>query len=106
MKDILQQIQDYCLEDIMGDSFGAYSKYIIQDRAIPDVRDGLKPVQRRILFAMHKNKNTHEKGFVKAALTVGDVIGKYHPHGDTSVYDALVRMSQDWKQLFPTIDFK
>jgi len=106
MKDVLQQIQDYCLEDIMGDSFGAYSKYIIQDRAIPDVRDGLKPVQRRILFAMHKNKNTHEKPFVKAALTVGDVIGKYHPHGDTSVYDALVRMSQDWKQRFPTVDFK
>ena len=106
MKEILQKIHDYSLEDIMGDSFGAYSKYIIQDRAIPDVRDGLKPVQRRILFAMYKNKNTYDKGFVKAALTVGDVIGKYHPHGDTSVYDALVRMSQDWKQRFVTIDFK
>ena len=106
MKEVLQKIEEYCLEDKMGDSFGAYSKYIIQDRAIPDVRDGLKPVQRRILFAMYKNKNTHDKGFVKAALTVGDVIGKYHPHGDTSVYDALVRMSQDWKQRHVTIDFK
>lgn len=87
----------------MGDRFGKYSKYIIQDRAIPDVRDGLKPVQRRILYAMYKNKNTFEKKTVKSAQTVGDVIGKYHPHGDTSVYDAMVRMSQSWKQREPYI---
>ncbi|HLR54688.1 MAG TPA: DNA topoisomerase IV subunit A [Pseudogracilibacillus sp.] len=85
------------LEEIMGDRFGRYSKYIIQDRALPDVRDGLKPVQRRILYAMHMDKNTHDKNFRKAAKTVGTVIGNYHPHGDSSVYDAMVRLSQSWK---------
>ncbi|GAA0314965.1 DNA topoisomerase IV subunit A [Bacillus carboniphilus] len=85
------------LEEVIGDRFGRYSKYIIQDRALPDARDGLKPVQRRILFAMHTEGNTSEKGFRKSAKTVGNVIGNYHPHGDTSVYDAMVRMSQDWK---------
>lgn len=89
--------RDLPLEEVIGDRFGRYSKYIIQDRAIPDVRDGLKPVQRRILYAMHVEGNTHEKGFRKSAKTVGNVIGNYHPHGDTSVYDAMVRMSQDWK---------
>lgn len=88
---------DLPLEEVIGDRFGRYSKYIIQDRALPDVRDGLKPVQRRILYAMHVEKNTFEKNFRKAAKTVGTVIGNYHPHGDTSVYEAMVRMSQDWK---------
>ena len=106
MKEILHKIENYCIEDLMGDSFGAYAKYIIQDRAIPDVRDGLKPVQRRIMYAMYKNRNTYEKPYLKAAATVGDVIGKYHPHGDTSVYDALARMSQDWKQRYLLVDFK
>lgn len=88
---------DLPLEEVIGDRFGRYSKYIIQDRALPDARDGLKPVQRRILYAMHQEKNTHDKAFRKSAKTVGTVIGNYHPHGDTSVYDALVRMSQTWK---------
>ena len=88
---------DLPLEDVIGDRFGRYSKYIIQERALPDARDGLKPVQRRILYAMHKEGNTADKPFRKSAKTVGNVIGNYHPHGDTSVYDAMVRMSQDWK---------
>lgn len=88
---------DLSLEEVMSDRFGRYSKYIIQDRALPDVRDGLKPVQRRILYAMYKDRNTHDKNYRKAAKTVGTVIGNYHPHGDTSVYDAMVRLSQDWK---------
>ncbi|ULG73273.1 DNA topoisomerase IV subunit A [Macrococcus brunensis] len=92
-----EQIQILPLEDVIGDRFARYSKYIIQDRAIPDVRDGLKPVQRRILFAMHQEGNTFDKNFRKSAKTVGNVIGNYHPHGDTSVYEAMVRMSQDWK---------
>ncbi len=90
-------IQDLSLEDVIGDRFGRYSKYIIQERALPDVRDGLKPVQRRILFAMYSSGNTYDKNFRKSAKTVGDVIGQYHPHGDSSVYDAMVRLSQDWK---------
>lgn len=98
MEDIVKKIYNYSLEDIMGKRFGDYSKYIIQDRAIPDVRDGLKPVQRRILYAMSKDNNTYDKKFKKCANAVGIVLGKYHPHGDTSVYDALVRLSQDWKQ--------
>ncbi|HAM80454.1 DNA topoisomerase IV subunit A [Ornithinibacillus bavariensis] len=88
---------DLPLEEVIGDRFGRYSKYIIQDRALPDARDGLKPVQRRILYAMFREKNTHDKHFRKSAKTVGNVIGNYHPHGDTSVYDAMVRLSQDWK---------
>ena len=90
-------IQDLSLEDVIGDRFGRYSKYIIQERALPDVRDGLKPVQRRILFAMYSSGNTYDKNFRKSAKTVGDVSGQYHPHGDSSVYDAMVRLSQDWK---------
>ncbi|MFZ3587764.1 DNA topoisomerase IV subunit A [Bacillus sp. DJP31] len=85
------------LEDVIGDRFGRYSKYIIQERALPDARDGLKPVQRRILYAMHAEGNTSDKGYRKSAKTVGNVIGNFHPHGDTSVYDAMVRMSQNWK---------
>ena len=104
MKDALERIYEYSLEEIMGQRFGSYSKYIIQDRAIPDVRDGLKPVQRRIIFSMYKEKNTYDKPYRKSAKTVGDVIGNYHPHGDTSIYDAMVRMSQDWKLRLPYID--
>lgn len=100
----LKQYVDLPLEDVIGDRFGRYSKYIIQDRAIPDVRDGLKPVQRRILYAMHVDKNTHENNFRKAAKTVGTVIGNYHPHGDTSVYDAMVRLSQDWKMRYELVE--
>src|SRR5699024_1257965 len=85
------------LEEVIVDRFGRDSKYIIQDRALPDVHDGLKPVLRRILYAMHMDKNTHDKNFRKAAKTVGTVIGNYHPHGDTSVYDAMVRLSQNCK---------
>ncbi|MFD1737061.1 DNA topoisomerase IV subunit A [Bacillus salitolerans] len=93
----LEVFKDLPLEDVLGDRFGRYSKYIIQERALPDARDGLKPVQRRILYAMHAEGNTAEKGFRKSAKTVGNVIGNFHPHGDSSVYDAMVRMSQDWK---------
>jgi topoisomerase IV subunit A len=92
-----EKFRDLPLEDVIGDRFGRYSKYIIQERALPDARDGLKPVQRRILYAMHVEGNTQEKGFRKSAKTVGNVIGNYHPHGDSSVYEAMVRMSQDWK---------
>ena len=94
------------LEEIMGDRFGRYSKYIIQDRALPDARDGLKPVQRRILYAMYEDGNTWDKPYRKSAKTVGLVIGNYHPHGDTSVYDAMVRMSQEWKIRTPQIDMQ
>ena len=102
--EVIEKIFDYTLEDIMGERFGSYSKYIIQDRAIPDARDGLKPVQRRILYSMYKERNTYDKGYRKSAKTVGDVIGNYHPHGDTSIYDAMVRMSQPWKTRIPYID--
>lgn len=101
-----QPIIETPLEEIMGDRFGSYSKYIIQDRALPDARDGLKPVQRRILYAMYTDGNRYDKGYRKSAKTVGLVIGNYHPHGDTSVYDAMVRMSQDWKIRNPQIDMQ
>ena len=104
--DLLKRIQDYALEEIMGDRFGSYAKEIILDRAIPDVRDGLKPVQRRILYAMYKANNTWDKGYIKCAATVGDVLGKFHPHGDSSVYDAMVRMSQWWKQNTILVDIQ
>ena len=94
------------LEEIMGDRYATYAKYVIQDRAIPDVRDGLKPVQRRIIFSMYKNGNTINKPTKKCAHTVGAVMGTYHPHGDTSIYEALARMSQDWKVRYPLIDFQ
>ncbi|WP_050614912.1 DNA topoisomerase IV subunit A [Bacillus testis] len=93
----VESFRDLPLEEVIGDRFGRYSKYIIQDRALPDARDGLKPVQRRILYAMHMDGNTNDKNFRKSAKTVGNVIGNYHPHGDSSVYEAMVRMSQDWK---------
>ena len=92
------------LENIFGDCFGRYSKYIILERALPDVRDGLKPVQRRILYALYRLKMTPDKPYKKSARAVGEVIGKFHPHGDTSVYDAIVRMSQNFKMLLPLID--
>ena len=106
MEDVLKKIYDYSLEEIMGLRFGRYSKYIIQDRAIPDVRDGLKPVQRRILYSMYKEKNTYDKSYRKSARAVGDVMGKYHPHGDSSIYEAIVRMSQNWKMREPFIDMQ
>ena len=93
-------------ENIMGDRFGRYSKYIIQDRALPDVRDGLKPVQRRILYSMFKLGLASNKPTKKSARIVGDVIGKYHPHGDTAVYDAMVRMSQQFKVMLPLVDMQ
>ena len=104
MQEIIKKIYDYSLEDIMGDRFGRYAKTIIQERALPDVRDGLKPVQRRILYTMYVGKNTYDKGYRKSAKTVGDVMGQYHPHGDSSIYDAMVRMSQWWKQNTTYID--
>ncbi len=106
LEEALARISKFSLEDIMGDAFARYSKYIIQDRAIPDIRDGLKPVQRRILYSMYKEHNTYDKPTRKSAKTVGDVIGNYHPHGDTSIYDAMVRMSQDWKTRYPYIDMQ
>ncbi|HBO46511.1 DNA topoisomerase IV subunit A [Pediococcus parvulus] len=98
------KIQELTLEDVMGDRFGRYSKYIIQERALPDVRDGLKPVQRRILYAMNQDGNTYDKGFRKSAKSVGNVMGNFHPHGDSSIYEALVRMSQNWKLRAPLIE--
>jgi len=98
MQEVIKKIHDYSLEEIMGERFARYSKYIIQDRAIPDVRDGLKPVQRRIIYTMYRDKNTYDKAFKKCANAVGIVMAKYHPHGDMAIYEALVRLSQDWKQ--------
>lgn len=98
------KIEKMTLEQLMGDRFGRYSKSIIQERALPDIRDGLKPVQRRILFAMNKDGNTYDKGFRKSAKSVGNVMGNFHPHGDSSIYEALVRLSQDWKLREPLIE--
>ncbi|MFD2115891.1 DNA gyrase subunit A [Paenibacillus yanchengensis] len=100
----LEEFLPAFLEEIVGDRFGRYSKYIIQDRAIPDVRDGLKPVQRRILYAMYDAGNTPDKTYRKSAKTVGDVMGNYHPHGDSSIYEGMVRMAQPWKMAHPLID--
>lgn len=100
----LEQFLPAFLEDVVGDRFGRYSKYIIQDRAIPDVRDGLKPVQRRILYAMYDSGNTADKPYRKSAKTVGDVMGNYHPHGDSSIYDGMVRMAQPWKMAHMLVD--
>ena len=104
--EIINRIHDYSLEEIMGDRFGRYAKAIIQDRAIPDVRDGLKPVQRRILYGMFHERNTFDKPYRKSAKTVGSIMGNFHPHGDSSIYDAMVRMSQWWKQNTPYIDMQ
>jgi len=99
-----QKIQELTLEEVMGDRFGRYSKSIIQERALPDIRDGLKPVQRRILFAMNKDGNTYDKGFRKSAKSVGNVMGNFHPHGDSSISEALTRMSPDWTVREPLVE--
>ncbi|SDI99625.1 DNA topoisomerase IV subunit A [Salimicrobium halophilum] len=99
-----ERLLDLPLEEVLGDRFGRYSKYIIQERALPDARDGLKPVQRRILYAMQQEKNTADKPYRKSAKTVGTVIGNYHPHGDSSVYEAMVRLSQSWKVRYPLVE--
>lgn len=101
---IIEKIYDYSLEEIMETGFGRYSKEIIQERALPDVRDGLKPVQRRILYAMYLSGFTHNKPYRKSAKTVGDIMGNFHPHGDSSIYDALIRLSQPWKMRETLID--
>ena len=105
-KPIVEKINVAPLEDIMGERYATYAKYVIQDRAIPDLRDGLKPVQRRIIYAMYHSGNVFRKPYRKSATSVGEVMGKYHPHGDASIYDALVHMSQPWKYRVPLIDFQ
>ena len=102
----IEKISIEPLEEVMGDRYATYAKYVIQDRAIPDVRDGLKPVQRRIIFSMYKSGNLYNRPTRKCAHTVGAVMGTYHPHGDTSIYEALARMSQDWKVRYPLINFQ
>lgn len=99
-----ERIREIPLEQVMGERFGRYSKYIIQERALPDIRDGLKPVQRRILYAMYLDNNTYDKPFKKAAKAVGNIMGNFHPHGDSSIYGALVHLSQDWKMREPLIE--
>ena len=106
MTDIIKRIHEYTLEDIMGNCFKRYAKEIIQNRALPDVRDGLKPVQRRILYTMYKDKNTYDHEYRKCAKTVGNVMGSYHPHGDSSIYEAMVRMSQWWKSNAICVDMQ
>ncbi len=105
-KVIVENIQQFALEDIMGNRYATYAKYVIQDRAIPDLRDGLKPVQRRIIYGMYHSGNIFRKPYRKCATSVGEVMGKYHPHGDASIYDALAHMSQAWKYRVPLIDFQ
>ncbi|MEE9111975.1 MAG: DNA topoisomerase IV subunit A, partial [Lactobacillus sp.] len=104
MPETHERIREMPLEQVMGERFGRYSKYIIQERALPDIRDGLKPVQRRILYAMYRDGNTYDKPFKKAAKAVGNIMGNYHPHGDSSIYGALVFLSQDWKMREPLIE--
>ena len=103
---IPETIEPATLDDLMGDRFGIYAKDVIQDRAIPDARDGMKPVQRRIIYAMYDTGNTIDKPTKKCAHIVGEVMGNYHPHGDSSIYDALVRMSQPWNVRIPLVDFQ
>ena len=105
-EEIVENISVESLDGVMGDRYAVYAKYVIQDRAIPDVRDGLKPVQRRIIFSMYQNGNTFDKPTKKCAKIVGDVMGRFHPHGDTSIYDALVRLSQSWKMSMPLVTFQ
>lgn len=106
MEKALERIYSYPLEEMMGDRFGRYSKSIIQDRALPDARDGLKPVQRRIIYGMYTDHNTYDQPYRKCAKTVGNVMGNYHPHGDSSIYEAMVRMSQWWKQNCCPVDMQ
>ena len=103
---IIENINSESLDGIMGDRYAVYAKYVIQDRAIPDVRDGLKPVQRRIIYSMFQTGNTFEKQTRKCAKIVGDVMGRFHPHGDSSIYEALVRLSQTWKMSMPLVTFQ
>lgn len=111
-KEVIEEIESHeiiiqdPIESVLSNGFGRYSKYVLQERAVPDVRDGLKPVQRRIIYAMFVEGNVSNKPTRKCARTVGNVIGKYHPHGDASVYEAMVRLSQDWKMRVPLIDFQ
>lgn len=105
-ENISEVILENSLDDVMSQGFGRYSKYVLQERAVPDVRDGLKPVQRRILYTMYLDGNVSSKPTRKCARTVGAVIGRFHPHGDASVYEAMVRLSQDWKMRVPLIDFQ
>ncbi|KRM10640.1 DNA topoisomerase IV subunit A [Lapidilactobacillus concavus DSM 17758] len=104
MAEDTQKIEELSLETVMGERFSRYSKYIIQERALPDIRDGLKPVQRRILFAMNQDGNTYDHAFRKSAKSVGNIMGNFHPHGDSSIYESMVRMSQDWKLRQPLIE--
>ncbi len=104
--EIVENIHNETVEQIMGSRYATYAKYVIQDRAIPDARDGLKPVQRRIIYSMYKSGNIFTRPTRKSAHTVGEVMAKYHPHGDSSIYEALVRMSQDWKSNHPLVDFQ
>ncbi|HZJ90010.1 MAG TPA: DNA topoisomerase IV subunit A [Bacilli bacterium] len=104
--EIIENIVELPLEEVMGERFGIYAKEVIQNRAIPDVRDGLKPVQRRIIYAMFEEGNVATKPMKKCAHTVGSVMGKYHPHGDSSIYEALARLSQEWNVRYPLIDFQ
>jgi len=103
---IIENISSEAMDNVMSDRYATYAKYVIQDRAIPDARDGLKPVQRRIIYSMYINGNTCDKSTKKCAKIVGDVMGRFHPHGDTSIYEALVRMSQSWKMSLPLIKFQ
>ena len=100
----LEKLHNIDLEDTMKKSFIEYSMAVITSRALPDVRDGLKPVHRRIIYTMDESGNTADKPYRKCAYTVGEVLGKYHPHGDASVYDALVRLAQDFSMRYPLID--
>ena len=104
INEYLDKVIEMELDDIVSERFGRYSKYIIQDRALPDARDGLKPVQRRILYAMNQMGMTSNKPYKKSARIAGEVMGKYHPHGDSSIYDAMVRLSQDFKMNINLID--
>lgn len=104
--EVKENISNQALEEVMGDRYATYAKYVIQDRAIPDARDGMKPVQRRIIYSMYVENNLSTRPTKKCAHTVGAVMGKYHPHGDSSIYEALARMSQDWKIRYPLVDFQ
>ena len=103
---IFDKVQEVDMQKTMENYYIDYAMSVIASRALPDVRDGLKPVQRRILYSMYKEKNTYDKAYKKSARAVGDVMGKYHPHGDSSIYDAIVRMSQDWKMREPFVDMQ
>ena len=104
MTDFAKEVLPIDLEVEMQQSYLDYAMSVIVSRAIPDLRDGLKPVHRRILYAMHETNNSHDKAYRKSARPVGDVMGKYHPHGDTAVYDTIVRMAQDFSMRLPLLD--